>query len=284
MQRFETAKATRRPSRDEGKDDCCESKEEYLFSVESCVMGDTISLAYRNFSEIPLDILNHPFCPFIKTLDLTETPVQNLAPIASFKSLQALVLDKSPNCQLDTSPVMPKLTTLSCNNNEIEDLVGFMDILTAKFPQLQFLSMMRNPCNSTLLRSFIEPDTEVNRLFRLYVLYRMPGLVTIDCTSVTDEEVSEAQRRGQYAVLRKLSTTTAASASSSSSPTTSTDDSNRNDTAPHTVGNSIFSSVASAAQVMARAVPKFKLSDNKSGPYSREANSEGNRFIRNTEL
>ena len=49
----------------------------------------------------------------------------------------------------------------------------------------------------------VEPDLEANRLFRLYVLYRLPQLQIIDCEAVTDKERMEASIRGQFAVKLK---------------------------------------------------------------------------------
>lgn len=74
-----------------------------------------------------------------------------------------------------------------------------MDDLNSKFPNLKYLSMMRNPASPSLM-SFKDPDVDANKFFRLYVLYRCPQLQMIDSLVVTDKERSEARLRGQVCI------------------------------------------------------------------------------------
>ena len=52
---------------------------------------------------------------------------------------------------LEMFPVIKTLQTLWCNNNEIEDLVQFMNNVCKKFENLRYLSMMRNPACPSLM-------------------------------------------------------------------------------------------------------------------------------------
>ena len=77
-----------------------------------------------------------------------------------------------------------------------------MDAIGVRFPRLRYLSMMRNPACPGLM-DIVEPDLESCRLYRLYVLYRLPQLLFLDGIDVPDEERKEARLRGQYAVKRR---------------------------------------------------------------------------------
>ena len=62
--------------------------------------------------------------------------------------------------------------------------------MAAKFPALRMLSAMRNPCCP-----FLKPDAgpDAYRRYRLRVLHRLPGLLSLDGTDVTAEERDEAR-------------------------------------------------------------------------------------------
>mmetsp|Transcript_11836 Transcript_11836/g.32007 ORF Transcript_11836/g.32007 Transcript_11836/m.32007 type:complete len:131 (+) Transcript_11836:3835-4227(+) len=61
--------------------------------------------------------------------------------------------------------------------------------------------MRRNPAAPGLM-DIVTPDLESIRLYRLYVLFRIPDLLMLDSTDVTAEERGEAAVRGQFAVKR----------------------------------------------------------------------------------
>ena len=62
-----------------------------------------------------------------------------------FPNLDTLVLDKNALSDLDSCPPLARLSTLWCNNNEVQDLPGFLAAVGSKFPTLQYLSIMKNP-------------------------------------------------------------------------------------------------------------------------------------------
>lgn len=119
---------------------------------------------------------NH-FVIFVAYRDLTGLSV--------FSSLDSLVLDKNELMDLNTCPSIPTLKTLWVNNNNICDLVSFMDEVVNKFPNLEYISMMRNPCSPGLM-DLSSPDVDAIRFYRLYVIFRLPGIRIIDWQEIQD--------------------------------------------------------------------------------------------------
>jgi hypothetical protein len=102
-----------------------------------------------------------------------------------FTSLDTLILDKNSLESLLNCPQISSLKTLWFNNNLISDLPTFMDQVVAKFPNLEYLSVMRNPACSGV--GNLTCDMEAIRLYRMYIIYRMPLLKTLDWSAVEDE-------------------------------------------------------------------------------------------------
>ena len=219
-----------------------------------------------------------------------------------FPQIQTLILDKNELTGVDLCPPLPTLHTLWVNNNAISDLPATMDAIGVRFPKLRYLSMMRNPACPGLM-DIVEPDLESCRLYRLYVLFRLPNLLYLDGIDVPDEERKEAKLRGQYAVKRQSSISSVVSSSSSgkevgSSPSAST----RSEAAPFVVKDGTvpalsFSPSSSLGATAAgeidpdsiplhQAQPKFKgkIAVSKSNKRFDSKHSEGNRFIVNSQL
>lgn len=172
------------------------------FDAGDFLMGDgSVSMAYHTFEQgIPLSLAKSS--NKVKKIDLTETSMRNFENLKYFASVETVILDKNGLSDISSCPRLQTLKTLWCNNNEISDLAAFLDDICAKFPSLQYLSLMRNPACPGLM-DIVNPDLEAIRLYRLYVLYRFPQLRMIDWEEVTEAEREEAKRRGQYAVKRK---------------------------------------------------------------------------------
>ena len=162
------------------------------------------------------------FFPLFFLLPLAST-YRDLQTLKIFPQLQTLILDKNFLTGVDLCPPLPCLHTLWLNNNAICDLPGTMDAIGIRFPRLRHLSMMRNPACPGLM-DIVEPDLESCRLYRLYVLYRLPQLLYLDGIDVTDEERKEAKLRGQYAVKRQNNASTIP-------PNSSSDGSNKDNSA-----------------------------------------------------
>ena len=146
--------------------------------------GKELSYAFT-----PLEVIPEPqsdTAARITHVDLTETGIKSLDNLGRFSTIETLIVDKNALQDIKSCPILPTLETLWCNNNNITDLSTFMDDVNQRFPNLKYLSMMRNPACPALM-NIINPDVEANKLFRLYVLYRMPQLQIIDCEAVTGE-------------------------------------------------------------------------------------------------
>lgn len=162
-----------------------------------------LSFAYRDYlSKIPSSVLFHPFADRVIKVDLTETCFTGLTCLTHFKNLKILVLDKIGLTSLEDLPIILSLDTFWCNNNNFQDLSGLIEDIKQHFPNVTHLSMMRNPCCPGLY-DLAEPDLDAYRLNRLYTLFSLPRLTVLDATPVSNEEGREAQRRGQYAVIRR---------------------------------------------------------------------------------
>ncbi|CAN0454844.1 unnamed protein product, partial [Discosporangium mesarthrocarpum] len=68
---------------------------------------------------------------------------------------------------------------------QIKDLSLFLSQVRERFPRLIDLSLMRNPACPGLM-DIQQPDLEACRLYRLYVVFRMPGLLSVDGKPITE--------------------------------------------------------------------------------------------------
>jgi len=67
-----------------------------------------------------------------------------------------------------------------------------MDSVSKSFPNLKYLSMLKNPsCPNFLLDGKGADDY---RRFRYYVIYRMNGLKFLNSSAVTAEELKQAKK------------------------------------------------------------------------------------------
>ena len=78
----------------------------------------------------------------------------------------------------------------------------FCDQCAALFPGLVWLSLMRNPASPPLVCTSEEESAAAAR-YRLYVVYRLPGLQVLDAVPITRAERAEAAVKGQFMAARK---------------------------------------------------------------------------------
>jgi Leucine-rich repeat (LRR) protein len=257
------------------------------------VMNDGLSFAYRDLEALPDCVVAEPGSPAwsrneaIVQIDLSETFIKSLERLQHFPKLQTLILDKNDMADLGDCPKLPSVTTLWFNNNKIECLPGFMDQVLERFPNVVYLSVMRNPACGGLI-DHLSPDPEAERLYRLYILHRCPKLAMIDSTDVSAEEVKEAAKRGQYAARRKSAGAPQqkgwfgrrASSGSSDNLSSSTEKMEA------VMGSAAAEQIAQEGGKKARA-PSFKgqlRGFNPTAPQKMTKTSEGNRFIVNSQL
>lgn len=72
---------------------------------------------------------------------------------------------------------------------QVSDLPAFLNQVLERFPLLTDLSMMRNPACPGLM-DIQRPDMEACRLYRTYVVFRAPQLITVDGVDVTDKVIN----------------------------------------------------------------------------------------------
>lgn len=160
-----------------------------------------LSLSFQPVEEISRELADAKG-PSTTTLNLTECGFRNFHHLESFTALTTLVLDKN---ELEDLTGCPPIETLKClwfNNNKITDLPGFLDQVLDLFPRIEELSMMRNPACPGLM-DIQQPDLAACRSYRMYVIYRVPQLITVDGVDVEPYERKEAALRGEYAIKRE---------------------------------------------------------------------------------
>jgi len=136
----------------------------------------------------------------VKQLDLSYNSLTKLENLDQFKNLNSLVVDNNELDTVQNFPFMPTLQTLWVNNNNITELKPFVDSVVKAFPNLTYLSMLKNPACPNY---FTGKDFDDYKRYRLYVLYRLKTLKFLDYTGVTEEEKKEAVRRGPYLLTVK---------------------------------------------------------------------------------
>jgi len=161
--------------------------------------GEQLSLIGQSLNNIPVNVDG---ALKIKRLDLSYNNIVKLENLAQFQNLTYLVVD---NNQLESDqsqlPKIQSLQTLWVNSNNIDDLKILLDCISNSFPNLTYLSMLKNPACPNY---FTGKDFEDYKRYRYYVLYRMKKLKFLDYTAVSTEERKEAARRGPYVLTVKI--------------------------------------------------------------------------------
>ena len=129
--------------------------------------------------------------------------ITDLSNLRYFTKIETLVLDKNDLTTIVSCPVLHKVHTLWCNNNKVTDLDKFLTEICQRFPNLQYLSLMRNPVSifdneSDELGQLSHASEELMK-YRLGVISKLPSLRMLDSVMVTNEEVATAKKVGsQY--------------------------------------------------------------------------------------
>jgi len=175
-----------------------------LFFSWSAGMSDIdqgISLEGSHLSLVGLDLVSLPphigekYGDRVKQLDLSYNAIEKLSNLERFVHLNSLVVDNNNlECE-ENIPRMEGLRTLSVNNNRISDLKKFLDIVKEKFPNLTYLSMLKNPACTN---EFTGRDSDDYQRYRYYVLYTLRGLRFLDSREVEETERKEALRVGPH--------------------------------------------------------------------------------------
>jgi len=161
--------------------------------------GDQLSIIGASLSQLPLD-LGEKYGQATKQLDLSYNSLIKIENLDKFTRLASLVLDNNKLDSIQDFPRNEKMQTLWVNNNNISDLRVFLDCITNAYPNLTYLSMLKNPACPNY---FTGKDFEDYKRYRYYVLYRLKKLKFLDSSPVTDFERKEAARVGPYMITAK---------------------------------------------------------------------------------
>lgn len=232
--------------------------EEEDFSCENFQDGQ-LSFVGHDIESLPQKLIED-YSKVTTRLDLSFNQVKSLTGLEEFCHLQELVLD---NNDIDDSTVFPHLKhlhTLTLNKNKITDLERLVKEIKGKFPKLTYLSLLGNAACPNQLSSYENDDEDYMR-YRYKVLYNLAQLKFLDSTPVTKADLEEAKRVGPYLTVV------------------------RGTYAPETLPEeSPPSSPYSPLPVLSRSGDEHQGTFGKSKYVYYGKHSEGNRFIRNTDL
>jgi len=141
------------------------------------------------------------FSPTLTKLDLTNNLLSTGKGLESFSRLQTLILDKNSLKSLSEFPQLKSVDTLWLNNNLFSDLKSLMDEIEKKFPNVTYLSMMKNPACPNMY--FSDGEAEAYQRYRYYVIFRLKKLKYLDATPIDNSEQKEAERVGKFSITAK---------------------------------------------------------------------------------
>jgi hypothetical protein len=148
-----------------------------------------VTLAYKDLTEVSRDIFLKPSRVII--LDLSYNHLSNFQFLQILTNLTTLVLDRNKITSHTQFPSLPNLEVLWVNDNQITNIALFVDNISAKFPSLKHLSMMKNDAapsyfNGASKRQYID--------YRYYIISQLPRLYALDDTVISHDERNEARR------------------------------------------------------------------------------------------
>eukprot|EP01120_Amphizonella_sp_Union-15-10_P007370 TRINITY_DN2478_c0_g1_i1.p1 TRINITY_DN2478_c0_g1~~TRINITY_DN2478_c0_g1_i1.p1 ORF type:complete len:229 (-),score=49.21 TRINITY_DN2478_c0_g1_i1:50-736(-) len=155
-----------------------------------------LSLIAQNLTHLPA-FLGEEYGEQTTSLALNDNALSTVENLENFTNLQSLVLDNNSIVSISSFPKIQTLQTLWLNNNKIDSLELLLNEIEQKFPNLTYLSLLKNTCCPNF---FVGKDSGSYIRYRYYVISRIPKLRFLDASPVTDEEREEA---------KKLSTMTA---------------------------------------------------------------------------
>lgn len=156
--------------------------------------GSHLSLVGLDLVSLPSQI-GEKYGDKVKQLDLSYNALEQLNNLERFVHLNSLVVDNN-NLENDNNfPKIEGLKTLSVNNNKISDLKRFLDAVRVAFPNLTYLSMLKNPACTN---EFTGRDDSDYQRYRYYVLHTLRGLRFLDSRQVDEAERREAWRVGSH--------------------------------------------------------------------------------------
>lgn len=189
-------------------------------------------------------------------LDISNNAFKDLSFIFAFNNLQELVADNNRLRIPLKIPRLDNLRTMCLNKNYIDDLDRLLDELADKLNSLTYLSLLGNPVCPTLQSE--SQDDDITH-YRCYVLYRLPRLKFLDSSPVKITEIQKSHTHGEFYKIAK----------------------------PAIV--QVKNSEEELIKTNLSPLPMLKTSENKTSfgkckYVYKGKHSEGNRFIRNSDL
>jgi len=164
------------------------------------VVHDTqVSLVDCDLPFIPDEF--NAYASFCTNLLINFCQLKKVSNLSQFTKLQVLNLDNNEIEDSNDFPKIESLETLWLNNNKITDNELIMDLIARCFPNVQYLSMMRNPCCPDIYSS--DDQLDAYQRYRYYIIYRLGKLNLLDATPVTATERKEAEKRGKFMKVAK---------------------------------------------------------------------------------
>ena len=158
--------------------------------------GSDLILEDRGLTDIPIDIAL-AYGPSAKLLNLKENNLQSVTNIKLFLKLETLILDKNNLTDLSLFPPLPTVKTLWFNNNCVHDLTTFCEALSKIFPNLEYVSLLNNPCCPAFWDETAS-GTDAYRRYRLLIISKLGKLRFLDATPVLPSEREDAVTRGHF--------------------------------------------------------------------------------------
>jgi len=159
--------------------------------MEKSSQPGKVSIVSQDITEIPKD-LGQKYGKETKELAITFCRLTHVNHLDEFTNLVSLVLDNNEiGSDSNEFPAMPFLETLWANNNNIQYLDRFLASIRGKFPNLKYLSMLKNPCCPNY---FVGKGTTDYKKYRAEVVKEIPTLKFLDSSPVTAEELQDAEK------------------------------------------------------------------------------------------
>jgi len=217
--------------------------------------NDSINLSGRRLQSIPDRATVQ--AKSVKILTLTNNQIRRWNNLAAFTNLETLILDKNNLKTLKGLPSIKTLKTLWLNNNNIDDLELILQQIKSLFPNVEYLSVLRNPINPAIY--FGTENEKPYYRFRRRILQELPNLKVIDTQNVADTERESSARQPKFLV---------------SSPSHDEEDEfDRKDERANSRKESYYNEKSAPAAFIGQGKMKYDGRD-----------SEGNRFITNMDL